>query len=269
MPLADAWFRYVRAEQNDGLGRFWVATSQDVRVFDGVRWTVFTPTEMGLGESSAEDLMPDLGITVLDSGEAWVHDCLWGGPGPMGGRGVRWFDGQTWHSADAPISTGCATVIRQDSAGRIWLGVGPDLWRYDPAAGEWVTFRPTETPPFGAARYGVVRDVVPDSSTGAWVTFLLCGGASCDTDVIYHLHGGIWAQLTDQPGYGGQQKLVLDASGDPWLFWQGGIYRVTDDVPELVGEMAPDIASVTADAAGQIWFVAPDQGRDTLWTLSP
>ena len=43
------------------------------------------------------------------------------------------------------------------------------------------------------------------------------------------------------------------------------IYRIVEDVPELVARMST--RSVTVDAAGRVWFVAEYEGQDVLWTL--
>lgn len=264
--LDDDAYRYAGGARSDGSGRFWLPTAQDVRLFDGASWTVFTPQDMGMGEPPCEDCVPSFGVTVLKgSGEIWVAECEWSGPGPIGGRGVRWFDGQTWQGADSPVASGCATVIEEDSSGNVWLGVEAELWRYDPGAGDWTRFTPADEPPFGALRYGVVIDCVLDPFDEPWVTLRLCYGASCDTDVLYHLRDGVWTQITQDPGYVVHNRLVFDATGTPWLFWQGGVYRVTGDVPQSLVDLFAQ--SVVVDASGQVWFVARYEGRDVLWTL--
>jgi ligand-binding sensor domain-containing protein len=139
-PLTVDYYQYVRGGQSDLQGRIWFATSQDVRVFDGNQWTVYTPQEMGMQPSMYDDLETGFEVTVLRSGMVWVAECDWGGPGPFGGRGIRWLDEGVWRGASSPVASGCAIAIADDSIGQVWVGVDSNLWRYDPASGAWIEF---------------------------------------------------------------------------------------------------------------------------------
>lgn len=87
-PVADDWYRQVGWGQVDGMGRFWFSTYQDVRVFEDGRWRVFTTNDMGMGPAEFEDLIPEFNVTMMkDTGNVWVGECNWGGPGPFGGMG--------------------------------------------------------------------------------------------------------------------------------------------------------------------------------------
>jgi hypothetical protein len=275
IPLEDG-HRDVGWGQSDGSGLFGLATSRDVRVFDGERWIVFTREDMGM-DPPLHDMISYFEVAILSGGEVWVGECE-GAAGPLGGQGVRWFDGQTWHGADSPVASGCVTSIvaedsAEDSSGRVWVGVGADvgdgveasLWRYDPASEDWARFKPPEPPdppPLGQWRYAAVSDIALGPSDDLWVSFLMCGAASCDTMVLYHVHEGAWTQIRiPRP-----VTLVLDAAGTPWLLSLGAIFRVAGDVPELVANLH-DIRSVTVDASGQVWFLARHEGRNWLWTL--
>jgi hypothetical protein len=274
--LIDDWRRYVEWGQVDGLGRIWLSTSQDVRLFvpgqgdlDNQRWTVFTPEDMSMDAPMHEGLEAD--FTILESGGlVWVGECDWGGPGPFGGRGVRWFDGsaeltevgQSWHGADSPVASGCVTVMEQDSLGRVWLNVDGDLWRYD---GAWTLFAPPEAPE--GLRNGFITDLALDPAGDPWLTMDLCGGASCYGWLVhYYVHDGVWTQITELlDDYYPVQKPVFDADGTPWLFWNGNLYRMAGDVPELVTRFV--VYSLSVDAAGRAWLVAWHEGRAALWTL--
>jgi hypothetical protein len=260
------WYRRVDQGQIDASGRLWLSTSQDVRVLDGERWIVFTPEEMGMGPPAFEDLMADFELAVLrDGSEIWVGGCDWGGPGPFGGRGVRWFDGQAWRGSDGPVATGCVTVIEEDPPGRVWVGVDDALWRYDPVTGDWAQLA---APNFGAAdgrRHGFVTDLALDRFGDPWLIIALCGGASCFAhQVPYHVQDGVWTQLAE-PREMEFQRVVVDGAGTPWLFWSGDIYRMAGDTPELMAELFA--RSITVDANGRVWFLAWRAGQDGLWTL--
>jgi hypothetical protein len=263
-PLDESWYHHARGGHSDALGRLWFATSQDVRMFDGERWIVFTPADMGMGPPGSEDLDVVFSIDILESGVVWVGECEWGGPGPFGGRGVRWFDG-SWHGADSPVASGCATAITEDGDGNVWLGVEENLWRYEPASGAWAEFAPPEPPIEG--RFGFLDSLTVDPSGDPWPTIVICGGASCYGNIArYHVHDGTWNQIGGVAEYDGTQRGPLfGADGTPWVFWGGGVYRIAEDTPEL---MAPLYArSVVTDGSGRVWFLAWYQGRDWLWAL--
>jgi ligand-binding sensor domain-containing protein len=265
IPLEEEWYGSVGWGQSDELGRFWLATSQDVRLFDGERWTVFTPEDMGMGEVGPEGQWATFALRISKStGDVWVGECDWCGPGPFGGQGVRWFDGQAWRGTDSPVASGCATVIEEDSAGRIWLNVDEILWRYDPASGEWAEFAPPESP-VEWERFGFAHAIALDPADEVWPMLVLCGASCYGNLVHYHLRDGVWTQIGEVIPYPeALQKLIFDADGTPWLFWDG-IYRIAGDAPELAATLR--VRSATVDGAGRVWFVAWHEGQDVLWTL--
>lgn len=267
--LNDEWCHDVGWGQSDGSGRFWLATSQDVRLFDGERWTVFTPEDMGMGEVGPEGLWPTFTIEISKStGDVWVGECDWSIIGPFGGQGARWFDGQVWQGADSPVASGCATVIEEDGAGRIWLGVDETLWRYDPASGNWTQFTPPE-PPVEWTRFGFAHAIALDPSNDPWPAMVLCGASCYGKIVLYHIHDGVWTQIGEALEFYGVEpphQFVTDAAGTGWLFWSGAIYRAAGDVPELAAHLYA--RSVAVDATGRVWFMAEREGREVFWTLN-
>jgi hypothetical protein len=272
-PLTD-WRRFVGWGQVDSLGRVWLKTSQDVRVLipgqgglDGERWTVFTPADMNMDAPQYEDLEASFAILESD-GLVWVGECDWGGPGPFGGRGVRWFDGQGWQGADSPVASGCVTLVEQDDWGRVWLGVDDNLWRYD---GEWTLFAPPAAPE--GLRNGFITDLTLDPAGDPWLTLDLCGGASCYGWLVhYHVHDDVWTQIGELLGdYCPVQKTVFvpeqGGFGMPWLLWGGDLYRIVGDTPEFVARFV--VYSLSVDAAGQVWLVAWHDDQTALWTTMP
>jgi hypothetical protein len=264
-PLADTWYHYASGGQSDAMGRLWFGTSQDVRVFDGERWTVIPPEGMGMGPPMNEWLGGEFKVSILNSGAVWVLECDWGGPGPFGGRGARWFDGTTWHGADSPVASGCATVITEDDAGRVWMGVEENVWRYDPASGAWAKFAPPEPPIEG--RFGFLEHLAVDSSGDPWPMIVICGGASCYGKIaLYHVHDGVWTQIGDVAEYDIQWGPIFDADGTPWVFWDdGSVYRIVQDTPELMSSLYA--RSAVVDGSGRVWFLAWYDGRAWLWML--
>jgi ligand-binding sensor domain-containing protein len=251
----------------DQTGGVWLAASMDVRRFDGARWTVIPPQQMGMQPTDLDSALPAFLVTGVDSGrQIWVGQCEWIGPGPGGGQGARWFDGETWQGADSPVASGCVTQIEEDGLGRVWVALDDTLWRYDLASGAWAQFVPP-TPPDDFPRFGWVYDLTVDRAGDAWPVLALCGGASCFTgNVPYRLHDGEWTQLADRDEGYGLSTVVLDGNDTPWLFWGCGIYRVVDGMPEHVADQCA--YSATAGPEGAIYFVGPMGDEDYLWALS-
>ena len=201
-PVDDASRAYVRGGESDLSGRFWVTTSDGVRVLKDQRWTLFSREEMGMGEPEYEDLAIELVLTVAEiTGDTWVSGCYeggWVGSAGPSGPGVRWFDGHAWQGADSPVATGCATVARENSRGQVWLGLDELLWHHDPVSGRWQQFSPPEELLSGQARFGPVIDIALVPAGGLWVAVRLCGPASCDTNAVYRVEEGVWTPVTEQ-----------------------------------------------------------------------
>lgn len=269
---ADGWvplagnYGSVSGGQSDLQDRLWFATTQDVRVFDGEKWAITTRNIMGMAPPVYEDLMQTFNIKTLKNGEVWVGECDWGGPGPFGGGGVRWLAGGEWQGSTSPAASGCVNALVEDALGRVWVGVDSSLWRYDPANGDWVVFPSPETP-IAEMRFGFLDSLAVDPANEAWAELVLCGGASCyGSSALYHLRDEEWIQVGTVGEYdSGYWGPVFDANGTPWVYWEGGIYRINEDVPELVSPLAGQVSARGSD--GRVWFVAPHEKRDALWVL--
>jgi hypothetical protein len=154
-------------------------------------------------------------------------------------------------------------AIEEDPSGRIWMSVQAVVWRYDPASDNWARFTPPDDPPDENERwrYGAVTDIDLDAAGDPWVTILLCGGASCDTEVLYHVSDGVWTQVG---GTGQYRGTIIEIESTPWLFG-GGIHRVEGTAIEMVAPLL--IESVVVDYTETVWFVARRRGVEWLWTI--
>lgn len=251
LPVPDPAWLEGRGVLTDGAERVWLATEQDVRAFDGTRWTVFAAPDMDMTPPQDPGILTMFTLELVgEPGQIWVGECDWGGPGPLGGGGARWFDGQAWQGADSPVGSGCVVAIEEDSLGRVWVGLDADLWRYDPSADEWTRFGPPQ--PTERYRIGYVTDIAIDPTGEPWPLFALCGGASCGGEQArYRLHDGAWAQIGDV-SYGMDQTLVFDGAGTPWLLG-GGMYQVESNQPVEPPISLLAVQAVTVDTVGRVW----------------
>lgn len=266
--MSDFWYQdFMDWGQCDRAGRFWLATTQDIRFFDGAGWTIFTSQDIGMGEvPDPEGCAPSFQMTILkSSGDVWVGECDWA-EGACGGQGARWFDGTAWHGADSPAARGCVAAIEEDAAGNVWLGVDNRVWRYAPASGDWAGFSPPEEAPFNYRSHGAVLALAADPFDRLWVTELLCGPASCDAHALYHVRDGVWTLLPggEEPPYILALRALTDASGAVWLFGDA-IYRLTaTDIQPVIHRSS---ASAAVDAAGRVWFIFRDYPHGILCTI--
>jgi ligand-binding sensor domain-containing protein len=261
-PLSD-WFAQVGRSETDSNGNLWVSTSQDVRVFNGDAWQIYSTEDMSLIPPEYEDLATELTMQVLENDMVWVGSCYWGGPGPFGGGGVRWFDGETWQGADSPVAEGCVTKIEEDIQGQVWVAVEDELWRYTLENRGWSQFRAPE--PTEVQRYGFATEMVVDAEGDVWIILAECGGASCfGATAPYRVHDGEWEPFADRSEMD-LQRLVLDGEGEVWIFWDPGISRLEDGEPTLVAELYTTRYAV--DAEGNLWIVTGSEKDQVLWVV--
>jgi hypothetical protein len=141
------------------------------------------------------------------------------------------------------------------------MGVDDDLWRFNPKTALWLWYSPPE--PTDAVRYGHLEDIVIDQNGEPWMSYLLCGGASCGDYKRFRYQGGEWTQIGDilfSP-----QTLVFDFNGDAWTFDQG-IARVENNQTVPLSDVF--VEAVASDAEGRIWVIGhPRGGEMALWMM--
>ena len=247
----------------------WLPMAFDVRRFDGNQWRVHTLEDMGFPPPDWEEIEVIHRLAMRDGGkEVWVGECYYSGPGPMGGQGVGWFDGTTWHGVEAPVGTGCVSALEIDLTGNVWLGEIDIVWRYEPASQTWTPYDIPEAfmPGYNFAH---TRQLIIDASGDVWVMMLLCGGASCSgPEQLYRIHDSEWSLVLDsQNASTSLKQLALDGSGKGWVFWEGGIYRLEGESTERVASI--EARSVGVSPTGEVWVVAGNGEEVTLWMLEP
>ncbi len=243
----------------------WLATELDARVFDGERWTLYGLEEMGMPVPEFDEIEHGMQLFFLPvRGQVWAGSCFWAGPGPVGGGGVRWFDGESWRGADSPVASGCAMQVREDTAGNVWVGIDDALWRLDAGSQVWSSF-PAPQPPTGN-RFGFVTDLPIDRAGEPWPELAACGGASCYGDTVrYHVTSGDWVQVGAIGTLEDPSQLLFDATGQAWDFTPAGFYRVEGAGTEPTGQIF--IEFVTQDPQGSIWFVWAQSGEKSIWVF--
>lgn len=275
LPILDPRALQGRGVVSDSQGNVWLATGQDVRVFDGAQWTVFTRETMGMPPAEWEDLLTEFTLTYVESQQQmWVGECDWGGPGPFGGSGARWFDGQAWRGAESPVADGCVNAITADAEGRVWIGMHHGLvYLFDQTSGEWREFLLPEPEEYRRG-YPAALSLGPDGAP--WLLSALCGGASCDaTRALYRLQGNRWIEVTGLRDYpegliyqGLTLPVLFDETSAPWFFMGMMAFRIVNNRLEQPPAADLNVWATTVDAAGKIWMVANTVNDEpALWVL--
>jgi hypothetical protein len=114
----------------------------------------------------------------------------------------------------------------------------------------------------------LILNAVPGPPGDLWVSITPCGGSCFNTIVLYHVstQDDVWVKVLEYEGFQ-SPSLVTDAAGTPWLFRESLVYRIVDNVPELMAHM--DARLVVVDSAGRVWFVSKHEGQGWLWTIDP
>ena len=248
----------------DPRGWNWLVTHHDVRAFDGEGWIVLPPDEAGFVPSAT---MVEMGFdfslsdVALDAtGDVWVTDCAWAGPGPMG-QGARWFDGNSWQGqASTVVGSGCIKDMEVDASGRIWVGVDGDLWSYAQDEG-WAKLDHPDIALDSGMRWGYLVDLALGGKDTVWVTMAPCGGASCDVGLylVFRVRSGEWKLMSDQ----GVPDVAVNQDGNGWLCVGNRLYKVTAGELTLTHEGDNFACRLETDGAGRTWLWQPDAGE--LW----
>jgi hypothetical protein len=250
-------------------GMLWAPMEQDVRMFDGNRWNLYSLEDMSFPHQDDVDISIVHNLAMVQGGaEVWVGECYYSGPGPMGGGGVRWFDGKSWQGADALLGATCVSALEVDPAGDVWLGAYDIVWRYEHASQSWTDNRLPKALLSGY-NFAYPLQLKVDKNGDVWVIMQMCGGASCSgTTNLYRIHDKEWSFIIASENWGTPLKqIALDGEGQAWLFWDGIIYRL-DDQPLRT------FASITAlgvdtSPDGNIWVVAVSGDEASLQVLVP
>lgn len=244
----------------DGSGRVWVQTSEGVRYLDNGQWVTVSSAEMGFEVIEDENYETTFGL-FSNNGQIWVTHCYWGGPGPAGGLGARWFDGQSWQGGDLAIDD-CVFDGTSDNLGQVWLGGQRRVWRY--ASGRLDAFAFPQAPA-GSNGFGFVSHLIADSAGQPWITLSVCGGASCFAgEILYTIEGSNWIMVN---GWNGTYPAAVqtDSEGNKWFINGSGIFQWQNNQLNQWTELGAPTRITTHPNLPSLWFAAPYQFQALLW----
>jgi hypothetical protein len=246
--------------------RPWVLEENGLRFLEEGSWRMISFSDIGFQPSPLSDFIPDFRIhNTRYSHQIWVSECDWIGPGPGGGRGVRWLEGDTWMGEESPLNDRCVTAVEEAPSGDIWVGADNGIWRYDPEEKIWLQISYPEPPP-EYNRVGFVTDMRIDPDGEPWLPAALCGGASCFSET-WHLHypQGEWKPLGGLDR-GVRSWFVFDKDGTPIQVLESGIYRMENNQPVRISDIY--VWDVVTSPNGRILLGGVLDGDNKLWVYN-
>lgn len=269
-PEEMSWFSTATWSASiDATNKVWLPMAQEVSTFDGSIWNSTSLEEMGFPSPDAENMGIIHRIALRAGGEeVWVGECYYSGPGPMGGGGVRWFDGNSWQGMEAPVGSTCVSAMDGDLEGNLWLGAYGVIWKYGDADQSWISFSlPDEF--LMDYSFAYPQQILVDRTGDVWVIMHLCGGASCSGPAtLYRIHNGEWSLIIESPdAFMPLKQLAMDGSGQVWLFWDGKVYQLDEDSIMPISSLAARGVDVSPN--GKVWVVADEEEGVSLLVLEP
>lgn len=252
---------------SDTSGAIWLPLTRDVRAFDGTRWSLYTLEDMDFPLPEEDDIGIIHSLAMREGGaEIWIGGCYYSGPGPMGGQGVRWFDGKTWYGVEAPVGSTCVSALDVDSEGNVWLGAYRVIWRYEYAGQSWTSYRLPDTLLIDYS-FAYPLQLIVDHVGDVWAIMQMCGGASCSGAAhLYRIHNEEWSLIFEsQDSFMPLKQLAMDGGGQVWLFWDGMVYQFEEESVKQVAIIGARSIDVSAD--GVLWVLEENKDGANLWVL--
>lgn len=246
-------------------GSIWLATAADLRRFDGSRWRVFTPFEMGIELPWKAGVSTDLLLALGPDGSAWAGSCDRTAAGPTGQGWLRRFADNRWTDAGLPALPACVSALAAAPDGSLWVGLyGGMLWKFDAAAGEWLEQSALPLPP-DRTTYADFTDFPLDDAGQPWPLIQVCTTTGCGQQVArFRLaaNGG-WQPFgsSQQPP---QQRLLFDADGTLWLVTPDRVGYI-DAGGNFTPIEALAVRAAALDAEGRLWLAAENEDQLGLW----
>lgn len=268
----DGWQPFVGIPKDllqDASGHVWLTTNEDVRRFDGTRWTVFTREAMNMAPPELDEVSTIFSLAYSPLTQTvWVGECDWIGPGPTGGGGARWFNGDIWQGAGSPADNGCVTDVVEAGNGRIWIALDNHLLRFHPADSSWQQFTPPNLD--DNYRIGYTEKLVLDNQDNPWPLFSLCGGASCMVGYVqFRLRDEVWTQFGDV--FFDPIQIVFNSDNLPiFLFQRQMSFYTLGDEQIFYSGIDLETVAVWLDDADNIWIVGrpSDDIPFIIWTAT-
>lgn len=247
----------------DSNGRLWLLTAWDVRRFDGKRWVVSTPSTTGLPLPWRKSVTTTLAFTVVPGTDtAWLGGCNWENGKPIGGGGLRYFNGRYWEDGGLPDDNICISALTANAGGDVWAGGIGEVWQYSAQSETW---QQQAAPALDDTQmtWSVVLDLPVAANGTVWPRLALCGEAGCDLLAQrYRLADGQWTALTEISPVE-DEHVLFDADGAAWRLTRQAVYALEPGASNPAAEMK--IVTAAAGPDGRLWLVGGIGDGNSIW----
>ncbi len=247
-------------------GEVWLATSTDVRRFDGSRWRIFTQNESGIRRLREAFVNTAISLAVNpNTGEAMAATCDWRGKDLLSGGGVRRYDGESWSDAGFPLENPCVTDLKAASDGSIYAVTEGSIWRIK-GSGDWEEL---DLPDLAAERrYGWTESLTLDLEGRLWPLIQV---TDLDGAVIEKVRlrptGSGW-EIVRTLEQLAAQKLLFLPGGAVWALEQSTVYTLLPS-GEWRKQASLNFRDGSTDTEGGIWLVTDVETNAVVWRGVP
>lgn len=242
----------------------WLATSNDIRLFNGSRWRIFTANEIGIQLPWKAGIQSVFTISHDPStGDIWVAACYWKGNQWIGGTSPFQFDGKSWHRTEFPVENICVTNLSIGNNGNILLTTPDSLWGYN--GQEWTEISLPSTD--AGSRNTTFRfdSMWTDKFENQWLlSSIIKPSGVVDQHILYQYKNQNLSRFASFKGL--LPPRIFSKSFEYSIaFNEKQLYQVTPTGMELLSEHFFDL--IAQDETGNIWLISDTKTRPVLWQL--
>lgn len=242
----------------------WLATSNDVRLFNGSTWRIFTANEIGIQLPMKAGIQSAFTISHDPStGNIWVAACYWKGNQWIGGTSPFQFDGKSWHRTEFPVENICVTNLSIGNNGNILLTTPVSLWEYN--GQEWAEVSLPSTD--AGSRNTTFRfdSMWTDKFENQWVIgSIIKPSGVVEQHILYQYENQNLFRIASFKGLL-PPRIFFSSIAYSIAFTEKQLYQVTPTGMELLSEHFFDL--IAQDETGNIWLISDTKTRPVLWQL--
>lgn len=244
--------------------KIWLATSSDVRFYNGENWRIFTANEIGI------QLPYKVGVESIftinsnpSNGDIWTAACYWQDSRQVGGSVPFYFDGKTWRRSDFPEENPCITSIIFSSDGSGFFTTPTSIWVYDGQA--WSEIFSPQIQNLPQNTNYQISQVWMDHSEAPWFLAKLINLNGLVTQyVLFHYTGTTLKMVSSLEGFA-QPQIFFTSSGSVICFRINQLFLLTPTGWVLLGDNKFDL--VAQDNHSNVWLISDIKNRPVLWEL--
>jgi len=242
----------------------WLATSSDVRLFNGKTWRVFSATEIGIKLPFKVGVEPNF-ILAHNSltGEIWAAACYWQGDQWVGGSSPYQFDGNRWYKIEFSIENVCVTQLTFDKNGNGYLTTPTTVWKYNGKNWNEINLPVFQEMPKNST-FRIIQFAL-DSFENPWISVELTKENGIpDQSHIFQYKDTKFIKVSTLEGIS-KPVLFLTAQNSPIFYNNKKVFQTTPAGIELISDKNFEL--IIQDPDGNIWLISDTKSRPLLWSL--